>query len=97
MATRRRPPGRQLVNFASSFFSDLKPEGLLYAVLIRSPLSMGRIRSITHPHLPEGYFLYTAKDIPGSKTISILGTSIPLLADAFKGPQGRSIFWMYEI
>ena len=91
MATRRRPPGRQLVNFASSFFSDLKPEGLLYAVLIRSPLSMGRIRSITHPHLPEGYFLYTAKDIPGSKTISILGTSIPLLADETVSYQGEPL------
>lgn len=91
MATRRKPSGRQLVNFASSFFSDLKPEGLVYAVLIRSPLSMGRIRSITHPHLPEGYFLYTAKDIPGSKTISILGTTIPLLADEVVSYQGEPL------
>ena len=64
MATKRKVTGKQLVDFASSFFSDLRLPDMMYGVLVRSPLPRGKIRSISHPQLPEGYFLYTAKDIP---------------------------------
>ena len=80
MRTKRRKAGKQLVDFASSFYSDLRLDKMMHGVLVRSPLPRGRVKSITHPQLPEGYFLYTAKDIPGDKTISLLGTDIPLLA-----------------
>lgn len=92
MATRRRKvPGGRLVDYASSFFSDLQPEGMLHAVLIRSPISTGKIRSVVHPRLPEGYFLYTAKDIPGRKSVSLLETAIPILADAEVSYQGEPV------
>ena len=65
MATKRKASGKQLVDFASSFFSDFRLNNMVYGVLIRSPLPRGKIRSISHPQLPEEYFLYTAKDIPG--------------------------------
>ncbi|MBO5690620.1 MAG: hypothetical protein J6R96_02030, partial [Spirochaetaceae bacterium] len=91
MATKRKVTGKQLVDFASSFFSDLRLPDMLYGVLIRSPLHRGKIRSISHPQLPEGYFLYTAKDIPGAKTISLLGTEIPLLAQDEVSYQGEPL------
>lgn len=91
MCAKRRTSKKQLVDFASSFFSDLRLDNMVYGVLIRSPLSRGKIRSITHPQLPEDYFLYTAKDIPGSKTVSILGTDIPLLAQEEVSYQGEPL------
>lgn len=91
MCAKRRTSKKQLVDFASSFFSDLRLDNMVYGVLIRSPLSRGKIRSITHPQLPEGYFLYTAKDIPGSKTVSILGTDVPLLAQEEVSYQGEPL------
>ena len=91
MATKRKVTGKQLVDFASSFFSDLRLPDMMYGVLVRSPLPRGKIRSISHPQLPEGYFLYTAKDIPGAKTISLLGTEIPLLAQDEVSYQGEPL------
>ncbi len=55
---------------ASGFYSDFEKEGCLYAALVRSPAPAGKIKSISAPDLPEGYFLYTSHDIPGSKTIT---------------------------
>ena len=55
---------------ASGFYSDFEKEGCLYAVLVRSPAPAGKIKSITIPELPENYYLYTSKDLPGTKSIS---------------------------
>ena len=40
-----------------------------YGVLIRSPISKGTIRSISHPKLPENYTIISAKNIVGKNTI----------------------------
>ena len=55
---------------ATGFYSDAEKEGCLYAALIRSPAPAGKIKNVTVPDLPEGYFMLTSKDLPGSKSIS---------------------------
>lgn len=60
---------------AKGFYSDCEKEGCLYAVLVRSPVQNGKINSITISELPEGYYFYTAKDIPHSKTMEFNNTS----------------------
>ncbi len=55
---------------ASGFYSDFEKENCLYAALVRSPAPAGKIKSVTAADLPDGYTLYTSKDIPGSKTIT---------------------------
>ena len=55
---------------ASGFYSDAEKEGCLYAALVRSPAPAGKIKSITAPELPEGYTLYTSKDLPGAKILT---------------------------
>ncbi|MGP1600672.1 xanthine dehydrogenase family protein molybdopterin-binding subunit [Treponema sp.] len=65
---------------ASAFYSDIPKDDFLYAVLIRSPIASGSIREIKHEALPEGYALFTAKDIPGEKTIRTFDTEFPVLA-----------------
>jgi len=54
---------------ATGFYSDFEKAGCLYAALIRSPTQNGRLKSISIPDLPDGYFYYTAKDIPGEKNM----------------------------
>lgn len=52
---------------ATGFYSDFEKNGILYATLIRSPAATGKVKSVTIPDLPEGYFFYTADNIPGKK------------------------------
>ena len=56
---------------ATGFYSDASRDGMLYAVLIRSPAATGKVKNVTIPSLPEGYFLFTANDIPGNKKVTI--------------------------
>ncbi len=53
---------------AEGFYSDYIKDKTLYAAIVRSPAATGKIKSIT-ADLPEGYFLFTADDIPGEKFI----------------------------
>ena len=52
---------------AKDFYSDYFKNGTLFAAIIRSPAASGKVKKIAVPNLPEGYFLITADDIPGSK------------------------------
>ena len=63
---------------AKDFYSDMQKENLLYAALVRSPTTIGKIKNITIENLPENYFLFTAKDIPGSKIIKINDNEIKI-------------------
>lgn len=58
---------------ATGFYSDCSRDGTLYAVLVRSPAATGKVKAVTIPELPEGYFLFTANDIPGNKKADING------------------------
>ncbi len=60
------------------FFSDLKFPGQYYGVLIRSPVRHGKLISIVPPELPDGYFLYTAKDVPGKNYLELNGSVVPV-------------------
>ncbi len=61
---------------AANFYSDCEKEGLLYAKLIRSPAKKGIIKDVVLEDIPEGYFLYTAKDIPSKKYIEYNKTQL---------------------
>ena len=63
---------------ASGFYSDAEKEGCLYAALVRSPAPAGKIKSISAPDLPEGYTLYTSKELPGAKAITANKTIIKI-------------------
>ena len=56
---------------ATGFYSDASREGTLFAVLVRSPAATGKIKGVTIPELPEGYFLFTAQNIPGNKKVLV--------------------------
>lgn len=48
---------------------------MLYAALVRSPLPTGKITNINFSDLPEGYFFFSARDIPGVNEIQTLNTT----------------------
>ncbi len=55
---------------ASGFYSDAEKENCLYAALVRSPAQSGKIKTVTIADLPEGYYLYTSRNIPGTKALT---------------------------
>lgn len=79
------------LDFASIFYSDLENEADLYAVIVRSPISSGTIRSISTGILPEGYTLITAADIPGVNQLETVDTLFPILAYERISYQGEPI------
>ena len=56
---------------ATGFSSDASRDGMLFGVLVRSPAATGKVKNVTIPELPEGYYLFTADDIPGNKKAEI--------------------------
>ncbi|QQO08052.1 xanthine dehydrogenase family protein molybdopterin-binding subunit [Breznakiella homolactica] len=69
-----------------SFVEDITPKGTLYAVIVRSPVSDGRLLSIEYPRMPGSYTLIRASDIPGEN--SLTDTELPILAEdriSYKG------------
>ena len=60
---------------ANGFYSDCEKSGYLHAALIRSPAKTGKVKNVTIEDLPEGYFFFTAENIPGEKNITYNNTS----------------------
>ena len=65
-------------NTEPRFFSDVEFPDQYYGVLIRSSIQRGHLVDIKPPALPDGYYLYSATDIPGENRLSAMGTSIPV-------------------
>ena len=73
---------------AKDFYSDYSSPNMLYGCLIRSPASTGKVERINIPDLPENYFLFTAKDIPGSNKVTINEETFEIFAQgnvSYKG------------
>lgn len=81
---------KKKVLYSDEFYSDMSLPEMIHAVLIRSPFSFGKISSIglgQNEKLPDGYYLFTSKDLP-KNSVKIMGSEIPVLCDEnidFKG------------
>ncbi|MCQ2242498.1 xanthine dehydrogenase family protein [Treponema sp.] len=78
-------------SFQKEFYSDLTMDGMLYAVTVRSPAKEGIIKSISHPDLPEGYTLVTARDIPGTNLIDTPNGKIPVFCEGNISYEGEPL------
>ena len=67
---------------AKGYYSDCRKANMLHAAIVRSPTVTGRVTGISIPNLPEGYFLYTAKDIPGKKQIKENNVSLNIFTSS---------------
>lgn len=77
MAKRKTAKPKRLL-FSNDFYSDLEADGMLHALLIRSPVATATLVSVSHPNLPQGYHLFSALDVIGKKTIATLGLETPV-------------------
>ncbi len=71
--------------------SDLAPEGMVHVLTIRSPSARGRIAALEPPHLPKGYRLAVAADIPGENRLRSLGVEVPILASGRVAYEGEPL------
>lgn len=56
------------------FLIDCSKNSMYYGALVRSPSAFGKITNIGINNIPEGYYLYTARDIPGLNKIKTINT-----------------------
>ena len=70
------------------YIADLKLEDMLYASMVRSTISYGKIIKINLPDLPEGYETVSAEDVPGVNLLKVITSEQPIFAEdivRFKG------------
>lgn len=63
------------------YIDDIRPEGLLYARTLRSPVANGLIKRREYPILPEGYYIVDSDDINGNNYIQIIFDDWPVFAE----------------
>lgn len=76
------------VSYQNDFYSDLSMNDMLYGVILRSNESSGIVTSISAGELPDGYFLFTARDVPGNNLISTPYGKVPVFSEgniSYKG------------
>src|SRR4030095_5916754 len=85
-----RKEGRKKVTGQALYVDDLRFEGMLHGVTVRSSVARGRIKSISFDQPPAGgpdsipwdqFTIVTAKDIPGENYVALILNDQPYLAD----------------
>ncbi|HYW73372.1 MAG TPA: xanthine dehydrogenase family protein molybdopterin-binding subunit [Pyrinomonadaceae bacterium] len=83
-----RKEGRKKVTGAALYVDDLKFDGMLHGVTVRSSIPRGRIKSISfaqpagaEPLRWDEFTIVTAKDIPGENYVALILNDQPFLAD----------------
>src|SRR5437867_12612894 len=78
-----RKEGRKKVTGAALYVDDLKFDGMLHGVTVRSSIPRGRIKNISvEGEIPwDEFTVVTAKDIPGEKYVALILNDQPYLAD----------------
>src|SRR6201988_3377437 len=78
-----RKEGRKKVTGQSLYVDDLSFPDMLHGTTVRSPVSRGRIKSISFEgDIPwEEFVVVTAKDIPGHNYVALILNDQPYLAD----------------
>lgn len=79
------------VSFQKEFYSDLATDSMLFAITVRSPVSTGTVRSLSHPDLPEGYTLVTARDVPGTNSVSTPQGTFPVFCEGKIAYEGEPV------
>src|ERR1051326_3179200 len=86
-----RKEGRKKVTGQALYVDDLRFDGMLHGVTVRSSVPRGRIKNISFDQPPardggtdipwEEFTIVTAKDIPGENYVALILNDQPYLAD----------------
>ncbi|MFW6363926.1 MAG: xanthine dehydrogenase family protein molybdopterin-binding subunit [Spirochaeta sp.] len=72
--------GLTITDFSPTCISNLSLPGMLHGITIRSHKSHGRLLHIRTPELPEGYRMFTGRDLGDRNNVEIWGCTVPLFA-----------------
>ena len=98
MCAKKKTGDKKHILFSDEFYSDMSEKDMLYAVLVRSHASSGKILSIHFEpkiKLTENYGFLTAKDLGAKNKISILGNDTTILADEKISYKGEPFALLY--
>ncbi|HSB38152.1 MAG TPA: molybdopterin cofactor-binding domain-containing protein [Gaiellaceae bacterium] len=90
----RRVDGLPKVTGAYVYGSDLRADGMLFAIAIRSPHAAARIRWIdteAAAHAPGVHSVLTAADLPAARTFGLEYSDQPVLADGVVRYEGEPV------
>ena len=79
------------VFLSKEFVSDLTRQNMLYAKIVRSPQKNIRISTFNLSILPENYYFFTSRDIPGKNVLETLETKSKIFADGIISYKGEPI------
>lgn len=65
----------------AQYIGEYRFPGMLYARTIRSTEPRARIKSITYPSLPEGYYIVDKNDVPGKNRVKIVTCDMPFFTE----------------
>lgn len=77
---KKTPTQQTYTQLTKSYYSDLTAPNMLFAKIIRSNVSKGKIKSITAGDLPEGYYFFTAKDFGENNFVETLDIQTEIFA-----------------
>ncbi|QJB57032.1 xanthine dehydrogenase family protein molybdopterin-binding subunit [Pseudodesulfovibrio sp. zrk46] len=78
-ADRADTPGK--CSGATAYVGDLRFDGMLEAVTVRSTIRRGKIKAIILPELPDGYYTVDASDIPDLNQVTYFYDPCPYFAE----------------
>jgi len=79
-------------NGSARFVADINLPGMLYGKLFLSKKPRARIKSFKFPDIPDGYYIFSHRDIPGSNRLEIVIDDMPFLAENTVNYYGQPIF-----
>ena len=65
----------------AAYVADCGADGMLVGKLLRSSKARAKIRNITIPELPDGYYIIDKNDVPGENRVHIVKDDTPVFAD----------------
>lgn len=74
-----------------NYLIDCSKEEMLYAALVRSPTAGGKITNINFSDLPEGYYFFSARDIPGVNYITTMGINTRIFCNEKVHYKGQAV------
>ena len=63
------------------YIADMKFEGMLYGVMVRSTIPYGKIKNINIPKMEHGYEVIGAEDVPGENKLKVITSEQPIFSN----------------
>lgn len=71
------------MNGKASYTDDIRVGDMLHGKTLRSSKAYARIKKISYPKLPNGYYVVDKGDIPQKNVVKIIGEDQPVFAEDF--------------